>query len=431
MRKFTRNVLALIVAAAMLLTAAGCSRGEDKQLRPLTVWVFSEQYRDQLLSCFGDDFPAIDWEPRIEIVAPEDMDSKLEEAVIKGSGLPDVFMLAPDDLYRYTNSELTAELGSLERSFTSSGYFSYAIDAGRDKDGTLKAVCWQPDPGLFFYRRSIAKAYLGTDDPEEIQRQISDWDGFRKTALAIREGSRGKTSMVVGIEDMMRTYMAADSEGWIFDNRLTVPPTAASFLEYATQLADDELIYEAEQWSAAWVGGISDPQSVFGYFSSGMGMHSVLEKACGGTSEGSGSFGDWAAVKGPQSSNWGGCWLAVYSGTQLPEEAETFLRYFTAEEEAMVKNCLINGTFSASRTVVDEIKYDAQFYENFLGGQNLCTVLSDAAGSAEMHIHSEYESVINAAFAECVRSCAFGHKTRDAALDDFVRTVEAAFPELL
>lgn len=41
----------------------------------------------------------------------------------------------------------------------------------------------QATPGLFAYRRSIAKDVLGTDDPEQVQAAVADWDKFNAVKL--------------------------------------------------------------------------------------------------------------------------------------------------------------------------------------------------------------------------------------------------------
>ena len=46
------------------------------------------------------------------------------------------------------------------------------------ENGIQKGVTWQATPGLFAYRRSIAKKVLGTDDPDQVQKQLKDWDKF-------------------------------------------------------------------------------------------------------------------------------------------------------------------------------------------------------------------------------------------------------------
>lgn len=430
LKRSAQRIFALLLSAVMLLAMFGCSKDEEHK-RPLNIWVYSEEYRDQLLTSFESDFPAINWRPVFTVVDAADIEAKLAAALESGEGLPDIFMLSPDNLHEFVESDATLDLSARGIRLDKSSYYAYTIDAATDSRGALKALCWQPDPGLFFYRRSIAKAYLGTDDPAEIQEQLGTWDGYLTVARTLHEQSRGRTYMTAGIDDMLRAYMAADTQGWVSpDGKLSVSTNAAQFLELAEKMADEGLIYNADQWSAAWSAGISDPQSIFGYFSSGIGMRSVLKKACGGSVSGEGSFGDWAAIKGPQSYNWGGCWFAICSKSKMVSEAETFLRYFTTEDEAICKNCLITGNFSASKTAVEQIKYDPQFYESFLSGQNYYALLADSASSISMAGNSEYSSVINSAFADCVKSCAFGSKTRATALSDFSRTVQEAYPEL-
>ena len=46
-----------------------------------------------------------------------------------------------------------------------------------------RGTTWQATPGLFAYRRSIAKDVLGTDDPAEVQTYLSDWDKFNDVTL--------------------------------------------------------------------------------------------------------------------------------------------------------------------------------------------------------------------------------------------------------
>ena len=65
-------------------------------------------------------------------------------------------------------------------------------------DGVLKGVTWQATPGLFAYRRSIAKDVLGTDDPDEVQAQLSDWDKF--DAVAPKASEKGY-KMLSGFDD--------------------------------------------------------------------------------------------------------------------------------------------------------------------------------------------------------------------------------------
>ena len=347
----------------------------------------------------------------------------------KLSRLPDVFMLAPDQLPAYIESSVTADLGALGITLDPNRYYGYTIDAATNSQGQLRAACYEADPGLFFYRRSLARYYLGTDDPAQIQERLSDWESFYETAALLGEESHNNTRMVMGVDELMMAYLADIS--LVSEGQLHIGPEAKEFMEYCRRLASEGLIHNAQQWSEAWVAGMSDPQSVFGYFSSGLGMENVLRACCGGTIAGEGSFGDWAAVPGPAPYNWGGCWLAVYSGSEMAEDAAMFIEYFTCEEEAMRTDCLISGAFSANRTVVEQIKFDSQFSESFLSAQNCYSMMAQTADGISMGALTSYDPVLRTLFAQCVSDYAFDYRSREQALSDFEQTAAAAFPELV
>ena len=74
---------------------------------------------------------------------------------------------------KYTKSDdvldVINEIGLTEADL--SNQYQYTKDIA-SVDGKLKAVSWQATPGLFAYRRSIAKKVLGTDDPEAVQEKV-------------------------------------------------------------------------------------------------------------------------------------------------------------------------------------------------------------------------------------------------------------------
>lgn len=423
---FRRILAALLAALLTLPVLAGCSRTDEDNRPPLTVWVFSEEYGTALDRAAAA-FTSIDWRLETRIVGAEEMRLLLNDRS-KLSELPDVFMLSPDQLPSFIESDVTADLGSLGISLDRNRYYGYTIDAATNSQGQLRAACYEADPGLFFYRRSIARYYLGTDDPAQIQDRLSDWESFYETAAFLGKESHNNTRMVMGADELMMAYLANVS--LVEEGRLHIGEEADSFMEYCRRLASEGLMHNAQQWSEAWVAGMSDPQSVFGYFSSGLGMENVIRACCEGTIAGEGSYGDWAAVPGPAAYNWGGCWLAVYSGTDMADEAALLVEYFTCEEEAMRTDCLISGAFSANRAVVEQIKFDSQFSESILSAQNCYSMMAQTADSVSMGAATVYDPVLRPLFAQCVSDYAFGYSSKEQALADFERMAAAAFPEL-
>jgi len=427
LRRILSAALTLLLLAVPLTACSAEDAGEDT--RPaLSVWVLSEDYKTALERATAASLTSVDWRLEVEVVDTEQLYQLLDESRDSSMPLPDVFMLSPYELPLFVDTDITADLGALGISFDENRYYKYTVDAGTSSDGVLKAACYEPDPGLFFYRRSLAEFYLGTDDPIQIQDMISDWDGFYETASVIGSESHNDTRMVTGVDELMMAYLADVS--LTADGALHIGEEAEGFMDYCQRMASEGLMLNAQQWSEAWVVGMSDPQSIFGYFSSGLGMENVLKPCAEGTIAGEGSYGDWAAVPGPAPYNWGGCWLSVHSGTDMPDAAALFIQYFTCEEEAMRTDSLISGSFSANRTVVDQIKFDPQFSESFLSAQNCYNLMAQTADGVTMGNLSEYDIVLRPLFAQCVSEYAFGQSTKEQALADFERRALSAYPEL-
>ena len=433
--KFLRRIISLITAAAMsvsMLAALSSCGGKSK----IIVWVYSDEYRAELEEFLRTTPLRLSFDAKIRAVNSADFADELQKAVDSGEDVPDVFMLSPDNIKKYIESDVTADVSELGLEVTIERYFPYVAQAATDSHGHVKAVGWQADPGIFMYRRSMAKAYLGTDNPDEIQAMISDWDGFYATAKKVSEASEGKTRMLAGQEDMLWPFLASDDKPWVADGKLVFSQRKQAYVDYLQKMAGDHLIYTAEQWSEAWLGGISDTQSVFGYFSSGICMLYVMKKACGGKMKGEGSYGDWAVVPGPSDYCWGGSWFAAYGESRHKDEAGDFISLFTGctddqtRLDQSIRYFRTSGEFAASSEIVSQVRYDPQFEDSFIGGQNYYQQLSVAAQGITMNGMTTYDSDILAIFSTYMNQCAGGLKTADQAVSDFKTSISVAFPEL-
>ena len=84
---------------------------------------------------------------------------------------------------KYVDTDYTmpvADLGITDEDLKDQ--YQYTKDIVTDSNGVLKGVSWQGCPGVLFYNREAAKEVLGSDDPAEVQKYVSDWDTFNATA---------------------------------------------------------------------------------------------------------------------------------------------------------------------------------------------------------------------------------------------------------
>ena len=118
-------------------------------------------------------------------------------------------------------------------------------------------------------------------------------------------------------------------------------------------------------------------------------------------------------------------------------EAGDFISLFTGctDDEARLDQSVryfrTTGEFAASSEIVSQVRYDPQFEDSFIGGQNYYQQLSVAAKGISMTNMTTYDSGIGGIFRTYMNQCAGGLKTPDQAVSDFRTSVRVAFPELI
>ena len=114
--------------------------------------------------------------------------NKLDEALLNQDSAADddkidIFLIEADYALKYVDSDyvldVKKDIGLTDSDLA--GQYQYTKDIV-SVDGSQRGTTWQATPGLFAYRRSIAKEVLGTDDPTEVQSHLSDWDKFNEVA---------------------------------------------------------------------------------------------------------------------------------------------------------------------------------------------------------------------------------------------------------
>ena len=123
------------------------------------------------------------------IITPSDggaYQEKLDQALMNQANAADddkvdLFLAEADYIQKYTDSEFTQDVTKLGVTDFSNTY-GYTVQCASDASGVVKGVSFQCCPAALIYRRSIAQDVLGTDDPAEVQKALSDWDKFNDVA---------------------------------------------------------------------------------------------------------------------------------------------------------------------------------------------------------------------------------------------------------
>jgi len=381
----------------------------------LTVWSFTEELSSMINEYFKPTHQRI--QIQYSQTPSDQFENRLDPVLASGRGAPDIVSLQLSFVRKYVESGYLLDITDIYEA-NKNKMLAYPVEVGT-YNGRVYALSWQGCPGAMFYRRSLARKYLGTDDPVTVQENVSSPSKFLRTAKILVQKSGGKCVITPGYEEIFNTFLGARSQSWVVNKKIVVDPVMEEFMEISKTLKENHLVAGVGQWSEGWFAGMKgelrDEQGgwleVFSYFMPTWGLHYVLKTNAPSTA------GDWAMIQGPAPYYWGGTWIGAWKNTQNPNAAKEFIRYMTTDNGFQEKWAKDTGDFVTNTEVVNKIK--ANYSEPYLGGQNHYAAFAEIAGKINGKLTLKTDEVINSLFREAVNAYIEGEKTKDRALADF------------
>ena len=350
----------------------------------------------------------------------------------------DMFLFEADYALKYVNSEYTLDVKSLGLTDEDlSGMYQYTKDVCTTQDGSkvLKGVSWQATPGLYAYRRSIAKDVLGTDDPEKVQEALADWTKFDE--VAAKAADKGY-KMLSGYDDAYRTFSNNVAAPWVNDNKeIIVDANIMKWVDQTKTYTDKGYNNKTSLWTDAWAADQGPEGKVFGFFYSTWGINftlagnslAVKEKEGGKLEVGNGGYGDWAVCYGPQAYFWGGTWLAAAKGTDNAALVGDVMRAFCCNKDFGVQFTKDTQDYYNNEAAMKELAA-SDFKSAFLGGQNHIALFVETAPKIDMSKISIYDQGLNETFQAKFKEYFDGTVDKDTALKNFYEAAIVKYPEL-
>ena len=315
--------------------------------------------------------------------------------------------------------------------------FPYTQQMALDQEGRLKAVTWQATPGVFAYRRSIAREVLGTDDPEKVQEAVSDWESFAQTAeLAAEEGYY----MLSGYNDAYQVYADNVSSPWVEDGYLNIDPHLEEWAVQTREFAENGYIHGTEQWSDEWKEDHTGDGEVFGFFYSSWGIQYTLQSKAEGNTEsedgdGEGSdaasaAGDYAICKGPEPSHFGGQWIAAAPGNGDRVLIRSILQTMTCDPAVMKKITSDIHEFTNTVSGMKELA-ESDYKAEVLGGQNPLPIFVEVAQALNQRYLTSYDDDLDTGFQVSMQDYFLGRTSQTDALELFRKVALGRYEELM
>ena len=414
----------IIMGIVLILFSMGCSKKQDA----LVVWSFTDEL-DEMINGAGANpvslyytkaFPDVKIE--YSMTPTEQFPNKLDPVLQSGRGAPDVFALEAAFVRKYVESGLLLDITDI---YEANKYklLAYPAEIGM-YEGKVYGMSWQACPGAMFYRRSLAKKYLGTDDPKVVQTYFTDLNKFLETARLLKDKSNGLCVVVSSRGDLFEVFLGARKQPWVVNGKLVIDPAMEQLMDISKIINDNRFDGRVGQWSEGWFAGMNgnlrdengNLLEAFSYFLPTWGLHYVLKTNAPDTS------GDWAMIPGPAPYRWGGTWVGAWKNTKNPEGAKQLIAWLTTDDTFSERWALEKGDLVNNMNVVNKIKDN--YSEPFLGGQNHYAEFAEMAKTVDGKLVQGTDQAISGLFQEALTAFVEGEKTKAQALADFRSQVE-------
>lgn len=262
---------------------AGCGENteeiieEEQQVAaPLYVYTWDENLTNDL------DYVKGDTSVEVIVLDKNNYQIKLEEIMNnpEAEKVPDIYMVNEAMLESHKGQDEVIKLneeGIDDACLTE--MYTYTLDKAKDDSGNIRALTYKVYPKAFIYRKSLADTYLGVKDTKDMQSFVKNWDTFLDTARHVVKASSSECALISGVDSVAGICSEEEFVKTALTNENLTKGLAANTDADYRAIAGD---------------------TVMAYFGDYDFIEEVLEKKCGGTSVGSGTFGDWAVCEGPQ-----------------------------------------------------------------------------------------------------------------------------------
>ena len=424
----TKKVVIGAAMMALAVTSLAAKPKKGSEGKVLNIYVWNDEFPSRFNDYFKSKVPA---DVKVNFVQTPNQGNayqdKLDEALLaqesaKADDKVDIFLVEADYALKYVDTAYTLDVvkdvGLSNKDLANQ--FKYTQDIMTDSKGKLKGVSWQACPGGFVYRRSYAKAVLGTDDPAKVQEAISDWAKFDAVAAKMKAAGY---FMLSGYDDDFRVFQDNVKSPWVKGNNIVIDPQINAWIEQTKKYTDAGYNNKASLWSAESTAGMMADGKVFGYFGPAWYVDFCMPHDAGS------AFGDWAFCKGPQGYSWGGTWICAAAGTDNISLIKDLMLTLTCDKDTMVKIAKGAGDFTNNEPAMNEVA-KSDYKNDFLGGQNHMAFFIQSAASIDKSNMTKYDQGMNEKIQAAMKEYYDGNVDLNTAWENFYTAILELYPNL-
>lgn len=427
LRKLTAMVLAGIMSCTTGLGCVPASAEEGFGEKDpasyeanLTMMVHTTDQPNYMIEKFNEIYPNIHIE--LVVVPAGEQQEKIMNMVAAGDDVPDLFTSRTQFVKAIVNSDqYYADLNAEPYNATdwTSSIEPYVVEVGTDSQGALRALSWQCPVGGIYYRRSLAKEFFGTDDPQEMSEKFSSFENILETAREISEKTNGEVKFDGDALTDLSYLTMTNAGGYMIGNVLNTGEEVKAMFELAKTMYEEDLtgkFYNDAQSSVA----AKSEGKIFADVKPTWGLTNDIlinlpEQA-----------GDWGLAAGPYPYTGGGTWIGISKTTEHQEEAYLFLKFILTNEDFIYDYAVNFGDYVSNVKVQQKVaalpEEEASKLNifTFLGGQNAYEYWNgELAKGVNATAFSPYDEFFSKYLLAAMEAYAVGNLSLDEAIAQY------------
>ena len=335
----------------------------------VSVWGWNNAAYNQIFAKYHEEHPNVN----IETVDVEwgDMLTKTQQALASGSELPTLLMLDSSLMGSWKEMNVLEDLRKY--GFDTTGYNQSLIDASTDADGKLIAYTTALCPAGMVYKRDLAKKYLGTDDPDEIQAMLTSVDDYAELGKKVHDESNGSVYLFHSAQAVAEwLYFASDVPNMKDDTTINMTEKMADVLGGLKKLCDAGCVDSYQNGTPEANATYADDTHIFYPCPDWAVAYYIVPNAPD-------SVGNWGMIKMPKSyshAGGGGFGIATSASDAEKQAAYDLLHWMISEEEGAKVSFEVTGTVTADPTISSEDSFAERYpYKDLFAGEDVYKLL--------------------------------------------------------
>lgn len=440
-----KRVLSLVVTGLLATSfiACGSSSSNSKTAsggsNKIVVWTLSDDLK-QFAEHYQEENPGKEVE--VTVIAPADYPTKVTTALRGKADTPDIIVGEPQMIPNFMEAGFFEDLS--QEPYNAEQYkdkiVDYVYQAGKDETGKVRALSYQMTPGGITYRRDIAKAVWGNDDPAFIGEKFKDVNTITQTAKELKD----KGYRIFSDTGNLRWFVYGnDPQPWVKDNKLMMTEDRLAYVDAAVKLYQEKLVAFAPEWSAAWYQSMSasipvdadwkeedelknaDPNAekteVFSYALPTWGTLIIRDNA-------KDNIGKFGVTTGPNSYFSGGTFMGINSYSKNKDAAWDFLKYCTVTEST--SDWWIEKSKGDVVSYIPSLESHKDMENEAFGGQKTYDFWLEESKKIDYSLVTKYDDQIGKFFGQAIEAIQKGQMSKEDALQDFYKNVKTVYPEI-